>query len=793
MSHAGDDKDFYSKYELGKEIGRGGFSMVYQCKERLTNNIYAVKIIDLRPLRLRERFNPARLRREVDIMRRLNHPNIIKFIEVYETIDNLLMVMEYCPGAELFDVILQRKYFNEIDAKPIFAQVAKAIFYLHCMNILHRDVKPENILILDEADMATGLPIAKLLDFGLSKNANAGSAAKTFVGTPCYLAPEVEYTSKGLGGTYGLPADCWSLGAVLYVMLVARFPEFEQDNTGKVVVKLTPALWDGISTPAKELIRGLMNTNQSARLTAAAALQHPWLSEYRMTTQELSMISLQCYDMSQHLQEEEAIAQAEYAKFNHNNVEMTSGGIKIKDQAMVVRNTAVYNNSPVQIEGSPDPHFVGNSNPVQLAPLLHLQRTIANCLEEAHNSYIHMPEVANQVRRGAVLCRHQVQESTKMLHKVEQTASAVLGLFPDLELAIEENEPQLAADFFNVVKGWVIELRELVHNTQKANQASLLQIQAILEESSHSLNSQQKQSLNTMLKQRLLTILNKRTTPQIIDGILTPPGSPPSNDEENDNSNSPGVIPKSEMNISNINIDNLSTDQVLKLFLHVFDTGTNSFPLSLNANEQRDRATSELERIISDESSRTVESVDAIDKPKVLTSSIYDIDEGPHESSPTNRLKSTDNDMVIDNENSNNNKITYKNSHDYENSIIINNNTNPSDKPVVVHAAKNHLSDALMKLRQVDLILDQLNYFWANTELVLDVLTKKGQHVEQFIGFSQKPKLLARFQERMEEYKRFWEGVSLMSNNYINGVQQQGMVSMNMLPITPIAININRK
>lgn len=229
-----------------------------------------------------------------------------------------MMVMEYCPGHELFDVILATKVLAESDARVIFLQVAKAIYYLHCMNIIHRDIKPENILILQERDPATGLPIAKLLDFGLSKNAGVtGSAAKTFVGTPCYLAPEVEFTSKGLGGTYGLPADCWSLGAVLYVMLVARFPEFEQDSTGKVVVKLAPALWGGISLEAKDLIRSLMNTNQSARLTAAKALQHPWLQQYRLSPQELSQIALSCYELSQSLQAEEKIVQDEYAR--HEN------------------------------------------------------------------------------------------------------------------------------------------------------------------------------------------------------------------------------------------------------------------------------------------------------------------------------------------------------------------------------------------------------------------------------------------------------------------------------------------
>ncbi len=87
-----------------------------------------------------------------------------------------------------------------------------------------------------------------------------------------------------------------------------------------------------------------------------------------------------------------------------------------------------------------------------------------------------------------------------------------------------------------------------------------------------------------------------------------------------------------------------------------------------------------------------------------------------------------------------------------------------------VSQAANRLLDALQKLGQVDVILDQLSYFWAHTELVLDALTKKGQHVEQFVGYAKNPRLLARFRERIEEYKRFWEGISLMCNNYVNGV-----------------------
>ena len=112
---------------------------------------------------------------------------------------------------------------------------------------MHRDIKPENILVLNEPDPFTGQHIIKLLDFGLSKDAGNGSAGKSFVGTPCYLAPEVEFTSKGQGGVYGLSADCWSLGALLHVMLVARFPEFERDRKGIVSLVLPPSQWAEIS------------------------------------------------------------------------------------------------------------------------------------------------------------------------------------------------------------------------------------------------------------------------------------------------------------------------------------------------------------------------------------------------------------------------------------------------------------------------------------------------------------------------------------------------------------------
>ena len=181
----------------------------------------------------------------MDVLKRLQHGNIVRLHSVLGQAEeqdddgHLLFLMEYAPGVELFEEIMNRKHFTESDARPIFAQLVAAARYLHELNIVHRDIKPENILLLglgggtdQRTDHPPTCPHVKLIDFGLSKIVGGGAMATTFVGTPQYYAPEVEITARlgqaaggaggaGVGATggYGVAADCWSLGAVLYVML----------------------------------------------------------------------------------------------------------------------------------------------------------------------------------------------------------------------------------------------------------------------------------------------------------------------------------------------------------------------------------------------------------------------------------------------------------------------------------------------------------------------------------------------------------------------------------------------
>jgi calcium/calmodulin-dependent protein kinase I len=753
------ERDFGGKYEIVGELGRGGFSVVYHTKEKSTGKSFAAKIIDLRPLRLREKFDPMRLRREVDIMRQLRHPNIIQFEEVFETPDQLIVVMEFAPGYELFDSILARGFYTEDDARPIFVQIARALQYLHSKDIIHRDIKPENILILREPDTQTGHPIAKLLDFGLSKHTALGSGAKTFVGTPCYLAPEVEFASKGTGATYGSPADCWSLGAVLYVMLVARFPVFEVDvsvTPNRMKLSLPNELFKNSSVEAKDLLLALMNFDPDSRLTARQALSHPWLKSMALPPEDPPTRAAATVHIP--------VPHSAFTKVGNSprKAESSSDGSGMDIVRRQPAGTAVV-----------------QADQLQLTPLLLFQRNIASCFDEAITAYQAMPEVATEVRRGAMLCRHQLTESTKMLRKIEQTASSVLDMFPDLELAISEGEPQLAAEFFTMVKAWVVELIAMVGTTQKANHASMEQIQVIVEKSTHELHNDMLQKMNA------LSIVPRA-------GAAT--------------ASSDAVVTVGVDNILNATAINTSTlvqmRQMLGTVLKKNRDGQNAegdmqvdSPPAVESAAGEQSMEHQLLRLFDVMLGRVLDS-QLLQAPKAndLPSSpppskIGFMSPEPLESSFAERdFAGNDASVALNGQISAPPPLVPREESVRSASSFSSTLENATEESTYNRATQ-ELEHALKMLRQVhfkkyiqicsnsffvkvDVILEQLSVFWANTEIVLDILTKKGQHAEQFVSFAHKPKLLARFMERVVDYRNFWEGIKTMSQTYLVGVQE---------------------
>lgn len=272
-------------YHFRGELGRGAFSVVKKATSVRDGVLCAVKIINKAKL-LGDPKSEEQLTREIEILKKIRHPNIIGYIDCIDTAGRLYIVLEFADGGELFDHIVKRGAFPEEDAKTIMLQLLQGVEYLHSLGIAHRDLKPENILLKSATE-----DIIKLSDFGLSRIMGSSSNMKTMCGTPQYVAPEVltEGGSAAKKG-YGVACDLWSLGVILFIMLVGYPPFYEEGRTQPLFEQITSAAfdfpdrsWKNISIEAKELIIALLNTDPSARPTASEALNHPWMISSTLT------------------------------------------------------------------------------------------------------------------------------------------------------------------------------------------------------------------------------------------------------------------------------------------------------------------------------------------------------------------------------------------------------------------------------------------------------------------------------------------------------------------------------
>jgi len=263
--------DIHDFYTFGKEIGRGGFSVVVEGSKKGTEDKYAIKCIKKSSI---EGDDIKLLTREIQIMKNVRHDNILKLFEVFEDEEQFFLVMELFPGKELFDKIVERGQYSEKDASNIARQIISAVEYLHEKGIAHRDLKPENLLLkggVVDTDVM-------LSDFGLSKIIGVESMMETACGTPYYVAPEVLSASG-----YDKEVDLWSVGVITYLLLCG-FPPFYGESLPEVFEQIMKAeydfpepYWTDISKEAKDLIGKLLVVDAKKRLTATQALQHPWI------------------------------------------------------------------------------------------------------------------------------------------------------------------------------------------------------------------------------------------------------------------------------------------------------------------------------------------------------------------------------------------------------------------------------------------------------------------------------------------------------------------------------------
>ncbi|EAL61115.1 hypothetical protein ACTFIW_006903 [Dictyostelium discoideum] len=265
-------------YELHKEIGKGAFSVVFLVTEKKTKKQWAMKIID------KKSSSKAALETEIEIMKKVDHPNIVKMHEYFESTDKIYLVVELVTGGPLFDRIVDKKSFTEKEAKLITQQLLQSLVYLHSIGIVHRDLKPENLLLKTPTDLTVALS-----DFGLSKIVGDDVFMKTTCGTPSYVAPEVLNNISNSPTAYSDAVDMWGVGVITYILLCG-FPPFYSEDIRKLFESILSAsydfpndYWGNVSKEAKHFINCLLTVEPTKRYSAKQALEHPWIIENNQT------------------------------------------------------------------------------------------------------------------------------------------------------------------------------------------------------------------------------------------------------------------------------------------------------------------------------------------------------------------------------------------------------------------------------------------------------------------------------------------------------------------------------
>ena len=260
------------KYKvLPTVLGQGSFAVVKMVVEKATGEERALKIIAKKPLKDN---SEKMLQEEITILGKVEHPNIIKMWDLYETKEGVFIVTDLCRGGELFDRLVEKVHYNELDARHIMRQVIEAVAYLHSMDIIHRDLKPENILLRDKSDPSDVV----ISDFGLSRFIPEEGLLMTACGSPQYVSPEVL-----LGKGYGPAVDMWSSGVIAYALLAGYTPFYGEDQPSlfqqilRMRVEFELQYWSEVSDTAKDFILRCLCTAEK-RMTATEALNHPWLS-----------------------------------------------------------------------------------------------------------------------------------------------------------------------------------------------------------------------------------------------------------------------------------------------------------------------------------------------------------------------------------------------------------------------------------------------------------------------------------------------------------------------------------
>uniref|UniRef100_A0A2K6BSI8 Maternal embryonic leucine zipper kinase n=1 Tax=Macaca nemestrina TaxID=9545 RepID=A0A2K6BSI8_MACNE len=255
-------------YELHETIGTGGFAKVKLACHILTGEMVAIKIMDKNTLGS----DLPRIKTEIEALKNLRHQHICQLYHVLETTNKIFMVLEYCPGGELFDYIISQDRLSEEETRVVFRQIVSAVAYVHSQGYAHRDLKPENLLF-DEYHKL------KLIDFGLcaKPKGNKDYHLQTCCGSLAYAAPELIQGKSYLGSE----ADVWSMGILLYVLMCGFLP-FDDDNVMALYKKIMRGKYDvpkWLSPSSILLLQQMLQMDPKKRISMKNLLNHPWIMQ----------------------------------------------------------------------------------------------------------------------------------------------------------------------------------------------------------------------------------------------------------------------------------------------------------------------------------------------------------------------------------------------------------------------------------------------------------------------------------------------------------------------------------
>uniref|UniRef100_A0A3Q3SHW2 Myosin light chain kinase, smooth muscle-like n=1 Tax=Mastacembelus armatus TaxID=205130 RepID=A0A3Q3SHW2_9TELE len=266
-------KDHYNVHE---KLGVGRFGKVFRLSHKETGQVCAGKFYQARALK-----DKSAARKEIELMNCLHHPKLVQCLAAYDSSSEIVMVMEYIAGGELFQRIVDENFeHTELTSARYMQQILEGMQYVHKQNIIHLDLKPENIVCVD----TTGTQI-KIIDFGLATKLEKGKHVMVMHGTPEFVAPEVINYEP-----VGLETDMWSLGVICFILLSGESP-FQGNSDAETFALVTAAHYEfdedsfeDISDQAKDFISSLLKKDRRCRLSCTEALTHPWMASFTPLT-----------------------------------------------------------------------------------------------------------------------------------------------------------------------------------------------------------------------------------------------------------------------------------------------------------------------------------------------------------------------------------------------------------------------------------------------------------------------------------------------------------------------------